>query len=170
MKKSRRIIVVAVVLAIMASCFTIISSASVLNGSAGTTKTFINSSVSFSRGYRSDHNPTYEYRFKNLKCNNSNAKLSVTLSAKKIHWYNILSPSEYEVGTASCTSAINVTNGYWYGRTYHNIDCSSAQDLYDKFDDINNIDNLEYTYNISDNGGYNIYNSKDEWEIICSYE
>ena len=98
-----------------------------------THNTYINSSGSFSSYYLTRAKPTLEYRYRNLKCDSSSATMKVKMYSYKIHWYNVLNPSESLEGTTNATG-INASNSStWYGKTYYDIDCSSSADILAKF-------------------------------------
>ncbi len=145
------------------------ASAKYFENNPHTHNTYINANESFSSEYYTGHKPTLEYRYTNLKCDNENAKLEVTLYAKKIRWYNILEPSEFKVGSKEA-SGINGSSGIWYGYTYRNIDCSSSSDIVDKWDyNLAESANIRYYYAISNNNRSYLHNKNGEWRVICTY-
>lgn len=169
MKITKKIPIIIVIVTLMAVTLSVSICANYFIGDGGTHDTYINTYKSFSSFYYTDENPTLEYRYKNLTCDEENATLSVSLYARKIKWSDILSPSQYKVGTKNC-SGLNATDGYWYGWTYENIDCSSSGDITSQF--ASSMDegyNIRYYYEVANNNGKYISNDYGEWQVICSY-
>lgn len=66
-----------------------------------THNTYMNASSSFSTTYLTLAQPTLEYRYRNLKCDSTSATLNTKIYAYKVHWYNIVGPSETLIGTSA---------------------------------------------------------------------
>lgn len=169
----KKILGIISVFSIMLVALTIVASALVSYPltSNDTYNTYMNTSSSFSSYYLTLANPTLQYRYRNLKCDSTSATLNTKLYAYKVHWYNVLNPSESLVGTSSATG-INANNSsIWYGRTYNNIDCSSYKEILDAFDwmMLDDAYSIRYYYQIANNNGKKIYNSSGQWQIISSY-
>ena len=169
MKSTKKISLILIVVTLVTVVLSIGVCANYFETQGGINRTYINTDRTFSTWYYTSSNPTLEYRYKNLICEETNAALSVSLYACKIEWYNIIFPSEYLVGTKNC-SGLNAGNDYWYGWTYENIDCSSASEIEDKFGgSYDQSYNIRYQYEVSNNNGKYIHNNYDEWQVICSY-
>jgi len=169
----KKFLSIIMILSVMFATLTIIASALIANDlkTDKTHNTYINSSGSFSSYYLSLANPTLQYRYRNLKCDSNSAALNIKLYSYKVHWYNILNPSESLVGTTSATG-INANNSStWYGKTYYDINCSSYSDILAAFDWMNIDDSysIRYYYDISNNNNKKIYNSLGQWQVISSY-
>lgn len=166
MKKSKKIDITTVVMILMTSIMAITPLARFFTeGFDETYNTYINANQSFTADYYTLENPTMEYRYKNLKCSNTAAELSVTLYAFRNHWYDFFGPSKDTVGTSSCIG-MNKTTGYWYGLTYHDIECVRYSEVCDDLVD----GNLKYRYDISNNDGEYVHNKLGEWQVICTYQ
>ena len=169
MKLTKKISLILIVVTLVTVILSIGICANSFVSGGGTYNTYINTDRTFSTWYYTNSNPTLEYRYKNLKCEEANAALSVSLYASKIEWFNILIPSEYLVGTKIC-SGLNAANDFWYGWTYENIDCSSVSEILDEFDgNFDDSPNMRYYYEVSNNNGKYIHNNRGEWQVICSY-
>lgn len=176
MKIFRRLVIVAALVLCIFSYVTAATAAGntkyFLDNNPGTYSTGINATESFVSLYYTDANPTMEYRYRNLTCLDKNATLGVTLNAHLIKWYNIIAPSDYEVGTTVTVegAGANVTNGYWYGWTYRNVDCAGTREIMERFSrSLDNSCSVYYSYDINTNGT-NYYCYPGNWQVICSYE
>lgn len=162
------------IISIILTCFIVLStfaSASEILPN-GTHTSYINSASTFSVPYITlNANPTIEYRYKNLKCSSSSATLNVTLYGYKVHWYNLLFPSQFTIGSSNA-SGLNATNSStWYGRRYENTGCSSSMEIMNQCN-MNSIDpayGAMFKYNINNTNGNAIHNNYGEWLVIGTY-
>ncbi|NLX94313.1 MAG: hypothetical protein GXZ02_10815 [Clostridiales bacterium] len=166
----KKILGIICVLSILIVPLTVVASAITYLTSATTYSTYMNASNSFSSTYLTLEDPTLQYRYRNLKCDSTSATLNTKLYSYKVHWYNILNPSESLEGSAYA-SGLNASNSnVWYGKTY-SIDCSSYQDILDAFDWMYTEDgySARFYYQLSNTNGKNIHNNYGQWQIISSY-
>lgn len=136
----------------------------------GTRTTYIHANSTFSVPYLINiHDPDVSYRYKNLTCQSSSATLVVKTYGYQIRWYNILSPSKYEIGSQNA-NGLNATNhNTWYTTIYNNTGCSSAQELEDRFGmNMDEAYSLEFKYVVSNNNEKYIQNNYGDWEITVS--
>lgn len=170
-KKVLRTCSIVLLVGILLSCCSLCVFATYFeHNGGGTYSTYINTASSFSSFYFTDNNPDMRFEYKNLKCATSGAKLEVTLYGKKVHWYNIVAPSEVNEGTVNCTN-INGTANVWYGYTYTDVDCSSSSEINDKWPEriYDECPSVRFLYEPSKNNSKPVYNSSGEWRVICSY-
>lgn len=138
-------------------------------GGPGTYSTYMNATQSFDTHYYTDHSPSITYEYTNLKCSNTNAKLTVNLYARKIRWFDFFSPHEYRVG-GYVSSGINGPASIWYTGSFNDVECASVSEIQNKYSyNFDNSWNLRFYYDISDNNGELIWNNKGEWLVHCSY-
>lgn len=175
MKKLLNLVIVAVLVLGIFSCTTMATATGNTkyfhDNNPGTYSTGLNAVNSFISVYYTDAYPTMEYRYRYLSCLDKNATLGVTLHANIIKWYNILCPSEYEVGTTVTTegAGANDTSGYWYGWTYRNVECSGTREIMERFSiELDSSSSVYYSYDINTNGT-NYFCAKGDWQVICSY-
>lgn len=158
--------------------FLILSSTSIIglacyfhNGNAGTYDTYINASSTFTSNYYTDSNPTITYRYCNLKCDESNAKMSTALYACRIKWYSPFTTVEQKIDQIAARGLNDGTSTTWYSYTFNDVECNSVAEIQNKWTawNFDECYNLFFEYIISDNNGEKIRNYAGQWQVICEY-
>lgn len=136
-----------------------------------TINTYMNSSVPFSSYYETAELPSVSYKYRDLKCASTSASMYIKMYGRKIQWYDVMLPSETELGNFRATG-INANNpNTWYGYGVNSIDCSSSADILNHFSwmQVGDAYSVRFYYDIANTNGNKINNDYGEWQVTAKY-